>query len=136
MLIRDFISERASDFSAARQLFAESFSDLLQSATRGTSVYDHSACYTLLDFLEESLVILARFEHVVNNETPLINSKFWASVCKKMASSENTLTEIRLYAFLYTIWNTLISCPNRKADLCTDFLLDHDIFESLSLIHI
>lgn len=130
MLIRDFISERASDFTVARQLFAESFSDLLQSATRGTSVYDHSACYTLLDFLEESLVILARFEHVVNNETPLINSKFWASVCKKMASSENTLTEIRLYAFLYTIWNTLISCPNRKADLCTDFLLDHDIFES------
>lgn len=130
MLIRDFISERASDFSVARQLFAESFSDLLQSATRGTSVYDHSACYTLLDFLEESLVILARFEHVVNSETPLINSKFWASVCKKMASSENTLTEIRLYAFLYTIWNTLISCPNRKADLCTDFLLDHDIFES------
>ena len=130
MLIRDFISERASDFSVARQLFAESFNDLLQSATRGTSVYDHSACYTLLDFLEEALVILARFEHVANNEAALIDSKFWASVCKKMASSENTLTEIRLYVFLYTIWNTLISCPNRKADLCTDFLLDPDIFES------
>jgi hypothetical protein len=130
MLIRDFISERASDFSEARQLFAESFNDLLQSATRGTSVFDHSACYTLLDFLEESLVILARYEHVVGNGTPLLDSKFWATVCKKMASSENTLTEIRLYAFLYTIWNTLISNPNRKADLCTDFLLDPEVFES------
>jgi hypothetical protein len=130
MLIRDFISERASDFAEARQLFAESFNDLLQSATRGTSVFDHSACYTLLDFLEEALVILARFEHVANNEDPIIDSKFWATVCKKMASSENTLTEIRLYAFLYTIWNTLISNPNRKADLCIDFLLDPQVFES------
>lgn len=130
MLIRDFISERASDFSVARQLFAESFNDLLQSATRGTSVFDHSACYTLLDFLEEALVILARFEQVGDNKTPLIDSKFWAVVCKKMASSENTLTEIRLYAFLYTIWNTLISNPSRKDDLCTDFLLEPEIFES------
>lgn len=130
MLIRDFISERASDHPIARQLFAESFNDLLQCATRGTSVFDHSACYTLLDFLEEALVILARFEHVAGNDKPLIDSKFWALVCKKMASSENTLTEIRLYAFLYTIWNTMISNPDRKDDICTGFLLDPDVFES------
>ena len=130
MLIRDFISERAADHSVARQLFAESFNGLLQSATRGTSVFDHSACYTLLDFLEEALVILARFEQVVSSDTPLIDSKFWATVCKRIASSENTLTEIRLYAFLYTIWNTMASSSTHKADMCTQFLLDPDIFES------
>lgn len=129
MLIRDFISERA-DHSVARQLFAESFNGLLQCATRGTSVFDHSACYTLLDFLEEALVILARFEQVAGSDTPLIDSKFWALVCKKIASSENTLTEIRLYAFLYTIWNTMVSNSNRKDDICTGFLLDPEIFES------
>jgi hypothetical protein len=129
MLIRDFISER-SDHTVARHLFAESFNGLLQSATRGTSVFDHSACYTLLDFLEEALVILARFEHVACNDTPLIDSKFWATVCKRIASSENTLTEIRLYAFLYTIWNTMASKSIHKDDMCTEFLLDPDIFES------
>lgn len=130
MLIRDFISERAGDHPIARQLFAESFNDLLQCATRRTSVFDHSACYTLLDFLEEALVILVRFEHIDGNEGPLIDSKFWTTVCKSMASSENTLTEIRLYAFLYTIWNTLASDADRKGDICVGFLLDPEIFES------
>lgn len=130
MLIRDFVPERAADRPLARQLFAESFNYLLQSATRGTSVFDHSACYTLLDFLEEALVILARFEHVGDNESPLINSKFWVEVCKKMTSSENTLTEIRLYAFLYTIWDTVVSDADRKADISIGFLLDPAIFES------
>lgn len=130
MLIRDFISERAAAHPLARQLFAESFNDLLQSATRGTSIFDHSACYTLLDFLEEALVILVRFEHLESSRGPLLNAEFWATVCKKMASSENTLTEIRLYTFLYTIWNPLASDPERKADLCMTFLLDSDIFES------
>ncbi|KAM0721187.1 hypothetical protein Q7P37_003474 [Cladosporium fusiforme] len=130
MLIRDFISERAGDHPMARQLFAESFNDLLQCATRRTSVFDHSACYTLLDFLEEALVILARFENIDGTQGPLIDSQFWTAVCKKMASSENTLTEIRLYAFLYTIWSIMASDPRRKADICVGFLLDPAIFES------
>ena len=101
MLIRDFLSERAAEYPIARQLFAESVNDLLQTAARGTSVYDHAACYTLLDFLEEALVILVRFEHLRDGNDTLIDSGFWRTVCRRMISSENTLTEIRLYAFLY-----------------------------------
>ncbi|KAK4542147.1 hypothetical protein LTR36_006994 [Oleoguttula mirabilis] len=130
MLIRDFLSERTSDHPIARQLFAESFNDLLQTAAKGTSTFDHAACYTLLDFLEEALTILVRFEHIKEGEGTLINSEFWQTVCKKMISSQNTMTEIRLYAFLYTIWNTVVCDLGRKSDLCIGLLLDPEIFES------
>lgn len=130
MLIRDFLSERYSDHPIARELFAESFNILLQSAAKGTSTFDHAACYTLLDFLEEALTILVRFEHIKESEGTLINSEFWQTVCKKMISSQNTMTEIRLYAFLYTIWNTVVCDLGRKSDLCIGLLLDPEIFES------
>lgn len=130
MLIRDFLSQHASDNPGARALFAESFNDLLQCAARGTSIYDHAACYTLLDFLEEALSILVRFEHLKDGSQTIINSDFWQTVCKKMISSENTITEIRLYSFLYTVWNTVVCDLGRKADLCTGLLLDPQVFES------
>lgn len=130
MLIRDFLSERAAEHPLARQLFAESFNVLLQAATRGISSFDHAACYTLLDLLEEALVILVRFEQTHCGDVRLINSDFWQLVCRRMICSENTLTEIRLYSFLYTIWNTLNADHGRKADLCLGVLLDPEIFES------
>ena len=130
MLIRDFLSERAVDHPIARQLFAELFNDLLQTAARGTSMFDHAACYTLLDFLEEALILLVRFEQLHDSEGTLINPDFWKSVCKKMIGSQNTMTEIRLYSFLYTVWNTVVCDLGRKSDLCFGLLLDPEIFES------
>ncbi|KAF2167182.1 hypothetical protein M409DRAFT_66218 [Zasmidium cellare ATCC 36951] len=130
MLIRDFLSERTADHPVAREVFAQSFNDLLQAAARGTSMFDHSACYTLLDFLEEALVILVRYEQLRETEGPLLNSDFWHLVCRKMIDSENTMTEIRLYAFLYTIWNMVVANKYRKANLCMELLLDPDVFES------
>lgn len=130
MLIRDFLSERTSEHPVARDLFAESFHDLMQAAAKGISVFNHAACYTLLDFLEEALVILNRFENLRNSEIKLINSEFWQAVCKRMISSHNTMTEIRLYAFLYTVWNTVVCDLGRKANLCLNMLLDEEIFES------
>ena len=129
MLIRDFLSDRTMEHPRARQLFAVSFNDLLQACARRTSVYDHSACYTLCDFLEEALLILVRYEHISPAEGHLIDSKFWLDVCKRMISSENTMTEVRLFAFLYTIWPTITSDPERKNDICLGLLLDEDIFE-------
>lgn len=130
MLIRDFLSDRAGDHSVARLLFAESFNDVMQAAARGTSAYDHSACYTLLDFLEEALPILVRFEQYTEGEETLINSEFWQTVCRRMIGAENTVTEIRLYTFLYSIWNTVVCDLGRKDDLCLGLLLDPEVFES------
>ena len=130
MLIRDFLSERAAEHPATRRIFAESFNNLLQTAARGTSMFDHAACYTLLDFLEEAMVLLVRFEHVTEGDESLVDIDFWMLVWKKMIESQNTMTEIRLYAFLYTVWNTVISDLGRKRDLCSNLLLDPAVFSS------
>ncbi|WPH02029.1 Hypothetical protein R9X50_00488400 [Acrodontium crateriforme] len=130
MLIRDFLSERTADHPIARLVFAESFNDLLQAAARGTSVFDHAGCYVLLDFLEEAFLILVRYEHMKETEGTLINSEFWQSAFKAMIGSQNTMTEIRLYAFLYTVWNTVVCDLGRKADFCLGLLLDPEVFES------
>lgn len=130
MLIRDFLAERAGEYPIARRIFAESFNNLLQTSARGTSMFDHAACYTLLDFLEEAMVLLVRFEKVIESDESLVNLDFWITVWKKMIESQNTMTEIRLYAFLYTVWNTVICELGREQDLCRDALLDSEIFAS------
>ena len=130
MLIRDFLSERAGEHPIARRIFAQSFSDILQTAARGTSMFDHAACYTLLDFLEEALPLLVRFEDLEGTKGTLMSVDFWSTAWKKMIESQNTMTEIRLYAFLYTVWNTVICDLGWKAELCNDLLLDSEIFES------
>lgn len=130
MLIRDFLSERTSDHPIAREHFAQSFNGLLQAAARGTSLFNHPACYTLLDFLEEALVILIRYESLRPDNCALISSDFWQTVCRRMIESENTMTEIRLYAFLFTVWNAVSANSRRKGDFCMNLLLEPDLFES------
>ncbi|KAG9903748.1 DUF1765-domain-containing protein, partial [Aureobasidium melanogenum] len=129
MLIRDFLSERASEHPFARQLFAESFASLLQAGARGISVYNHLACYTLCDFLEEAFAIIVRYEQMHPSQSCLVDTDFWIDVCKRMVFSQNTMTEIRLFAFLYTIWSTVNSSPDRKTKICIDLLLDQEVFD-------
>lgn len=131
MLVREFLSERAAQHPLARRLFADSMNSLFHAAVRGTSMYDHAACYTLLDLLEEGLALLVRFEHVTEDEDELIDAKFWKEVCKRMIESQNTMTKVRLFSFVYTVWNTFVAHSGRKADLCFGFLLDPEIFESM-----
>ncbi|SMR47065.1 unnamed protein product [Zymoseptoria tritici ST99CH_3D1] len=131
MLMRDFLSDRTSEHPIAREIFAVSFNKLLQAAVQGTSMFDHSACYTLLDLLEEALPILTRFEGSRGDlEANILDQDFWMLVYRKMIDSQNTLTEIRLYSFLYTVWNVIAPDAERKLALCTQVLLASDVFES------
>lgn len=130
MLIRDFLSERTSEHPVARELFARSFTDLLQAAARGTSMFNHSACYTLLDFLEEALIILVRYDALRDSDTSLVDSSFWQTVFRRMIDSENTMTEIRLFSFLFTVWNVVTGNTSRKHDICLRLLLDPQVFET------
>lgn len=93
-------------------------------------MFDHAACYTLLDFLEEALVLLVRFERITESDGALVDLDFWMVVWKKMIESENTMTQIRLYAFLYTVWNTVICELGRRRDLCDKILLNPTLFSS------
>lgn len=130
MLIRDFLSERNLHLHTARRMFAESFARLLQAQARKITIYDSNACYTLCDFLEEAFVIMIRYEQQDSEHHSVMNWSFWLSVCKAMAASHNTATEIKLYAFLYSVWPTLVVDEQRKTSLCLDFLLEPTFFES------
>jgi hypothetical protein len=130
MLIRDFLSERNAHLHIARRMFADSFARLLQAQARKISIYDNSACYTLCDFLEEAFIIMVRYEQHDSDQHAVMDWPFWFSVFKAMAASHNTATEIKLYAFLYSSWCTLVTDERRKAGLCLDFLLEPAFFES------
>jgi hypothetical protein len=130
MLIRDFLSERNTHLNTARRVFADSFARLLQAQARKIPIYDSNACYTLCDFLEEAFAIMVRYEQTDGEQHSIMDWSFWLSVCKMMAESHNTATEIKLYAFLYSIWSTLALDERRKASLCLDFLLEPAFFES------
>jgi hypothetical protein len=130
MLIRDFLSERNSHLFTARNIFADGFARLMQAAARKVSIYDNNACYTLCDFLEEAFYIIVRYEQQGPNRHAVLDWDFWLSVCRRMTSSHNTATEIKLYAFLYSTWSILVADEGRKMSLCLDFLLEPDFFES------
>ncbi len=128
LLLRDVLSDSSSDLHSSRKLFAEAFSDLLRAAARRTSLFDHNACFTLCDFMEEAITILARYHHITESPTSLIDWPFWLEVCKQMVASQNSMTKIRLFAFLYGVWNIITADEQRKRDLCLGWLLSEDCF--------
>ncbi|KAF2843179.1 DUF1765-domain-containing protein [Patellaria atrata CBS 101060] len=130
MSIRDYLSGRGSKYLLGRHVFAQAFSDIMKACAKNTSIYDFNACSLLCDFLEEALVILVRYEFTLTTEQPVLDWPFWLSVFQRLAESENTLTEIRLYSFLYSNWPMLIQDPTRRSSLCLDFLLDPQFFQS------
>jgi Protein of unknown function (DUF1765) len=128
MLLRDLLSETAPDLQGLRELYANSFGDIVKAATRKVSLYNHDACFVLCDFMEEVLAIMSRY-HRTHPETDVLDWTFWLQVCRQMMSSHNTLTEIRLIAFLYSTWNILISNESRRKELCLDWLLEPSFFD-------
>ncbi|KAI9730814.1 MAG: hypothetical protein M1834_005532 [Cirrosporium novae-zelandiae] len=129
MLLRDLLAESNSGLTRARKDFALTFAEIMKAAARRTSLYDHNACFTLGDFMEEALTILFRFQQNVDPSTTVLDWPFWLDVCRKMMQSENTITEIRLFALLYSTWNIINDDPQRKRDLCLGWLLEKDFFE-------
>jgi hypothetical protein len=130
MLLRDFLSDRGSNPTWARQIFAQAFADQLKAAARRTSTYDHNACYILCDLLEEAVVILVRYEQLSPEENSFLDWPFWLDAWQQMVQSHNTTTEIRLYALLYSLWQPIAIDPVRKADMCSSFLLEPNFFQS------
>ncbi|KAI9873329.1 MAG: hypothetical protein M1830_000539, partial [Pleopsidium flavum] len=128
ILLRDFLSEQSSDFDSARRTFAEAFSDLLKAAARRTSLFDHNACFTLCDLMEEAVAILARYHHATDSLSSLLDWSFWLDVSKLMVASQNSMTKIRLFAFLYGVWKIITTDEQRKRDLCLGWLLNEDCF--------
>lgn len=126
ILLRDTISERSSTDSC--NIFAQSFCAILTACAESTSMYDQPACITLCDLLQEALVILVPYQSVISSEIHLLDWDFWLTVFRRMVESQNTMTEMRVYALLFTIWKTITEDESRKASLCMDFLLEESRF--------
>ncbi|KAH0542695.1 hypothetical protein FGG08_002928 [Glutinoglossum americanum] len=129
MLLRDMLSERQLDIGVARHNFAETFSNLLKAAARNISIFDHSSCFTLCDFMDEAIPILVRFLHNSTQPRDYIDWEFWLEVCKQMVESQNSMTALRLFGFLFSIWGIVSSDEQRKDALCLGWLLSEVIFD-------
>lgn len=130
MLLRDSLSGSANVTEKSQKIFAQSFEDLLKATVRQTSIFDHNACYTLCDFMEEAILIMARFYGSSTRTTSGLDWGFWQDVFQKMLESQNSMTEIRLYSFLFSLWGTLTSNKTGKRKLCLEWLLCEEIFKT------
>ena len=128
MLLRDSLSTNATIAPRAKIMFAETFQGLLKASASRTSQFDHLACFTLCDFLEEAIVIVVRFYQSSDPALGSFDWPFWIRVCKLMMASNNSMTEIRMCAFLYSLWNTIASDEQRRKSICLGWLLSEDNF--------
>lgn len=126
MVLRDLLSETSAESDHARLFYAEVFSGVMKTAARRTSLFDHNTCFLLCDFMEETIPIYARYSQSTGME--VFDWKFWLDVCRQMLQSHNSLTEVRVFSFLFCIWNTWVATEERKANLCLDFLLHGPLF--------
>jgi len=139
LLLKDFLFSDDT-ISGARHTFAEAFVALLEAATRKTSQYDHNACYMLCDFLEQSLLTLDGYygytapaddddESASCPPTDYVNWPFWMDIFKRILASNNTMSEIRMLSFVFSVWDIITADPSRKEELCLNWLLTEDVFE-------
>lgn len=128
MAVRDCLLGSTVISSRAQSLYAKSFGSVLKAAAQKTSIFDHNACFTLCDFLEEAFVILTRYDQTPAN--PAIDWPFWLSVYKKMLESQNSMTEVRLCSFLFSMWGTITGDQHRKREVCLDWILEKETFQT------
>jgi hypothetical protein len=133
MLLRDFLSEGPSGFGNARLLFAEAFGHIMRASAKRISIYEHHSCYILCDFMEEALPIFIRYHQNSSLQTDFTDWAFWLEVCKKMLESQNSMTEIRLFSFIYGSWNLIVGDASRKEVFCLQWLLSEDTFRKFLL---
>ena len=130
LLLRDCLSGSTIMTGRTQSIFALSFSTSLKAAAKKISIFDHNACFALCDFLEEALAILTRYYQASNTVMAFTDWTFWFDTCKLMLQSNNSMTEVRLFAFLYAMWPIFTSQVDRKKDICLHWLLTKDVFRT------
>ncbi|KAI1269154.1 DUF1765-domain-containing protein [Xylariaceae sp. FL1019] len=127
VLLKDLLSsDSAARYEEARHTFAEAFMVTMKAAAKRISQYNQNACFTLCDFLEESLLVYHE-----SMENPPIDWSFWFEVCQKILDSGHTISEIRVLSLLFSLWDTIASDPVRKARVLAEWLLTETTFDKL-----
>lgn len=128
MLLRDTLGSNQVMTKRAQMVFADTFERLLKTGVHRLSLFNHTACFTLCDFLEEAISILDRYQKMSSTIETTFDWDFWFDVCKKMLQSQNTMTEVRTFAFLYAMWSNIIQRDSVRMTLCVDWLLSRVVF--------
>ncbi|KAI0449958.1 hypothetical protein F5B21DRAFT_450303 [Xylaria acuta] len=130
VLLKNLLSDTSVSFAGARYIFAESFLAVMKAAVKHTSQFDHSACFTICDFLEEALIV---YDSFVDSYTQPLNVDwpFWFEVWKKILESNNSMSEIRVLSLIFSIWETIAGDQSRKEAVCMDWLLTEETFDKL-----
>ena len=68
-------------------------------------------------------------ENVEGSILPINVHRFWMDVCKKMLESQNSMSEIRLFSFIFGAWNVIANDERRKEILCLEWLLTEETFD-------
>ncbi|KAI8946813.1 hypothetical protein F4801DRAFT_563051 [Xylaria longipes] len=130
VLLKNLLSDTSVLFAGARYTFAESFLVVMKAAIKHTSQFDHNACFTICDFLEEALTVYDNF--VGSCTQPLkVDWPFWFEVWKKILESNNSMSEIRVLSLIFSIWETIAGDQSRKEAVCLDWLLTEETFDKL-----
>ncbi|KAI1426415.1 hypothetical protein F5Y12DRAFT_783922 [Xylaria sp. FL1777] len=130
-LLKNFLSDAPVSSGSARCTFAESFLAVMKAAVKHTSQFDHTACFTICDFLEESLVIYNNFVEGPCTQMIHVDWPFWFKVCQKILETNNSMSEIRVLSLIFSIWETIASDHSRKERTCLDWLLTDETFDKL-----
>ncbi|KAI4861001.1 DUF1765-domain-containing protein [Hypoxylon rubiginosum] len=131
VLLKDFLFTTSFVFGAARHTFAEAFMSVMKASAKRTSQYDHNACFTFCDFLEESLPAYEDFDSNQNLGNAYVDWPFWLEVCKKILRSNNTMSEIRVLSLIFSIWEAIAKNQARKGLFCVKWLLTEEVFNMM-----
>ncbi|OJD15751.1 hypothetical protein AJ78_04008 [Emergomyces pasteurianus Ep9510] len=126
LLLRDIVTDRSVDLSI-KQMFMENFCAILMVATKKISRFDHNACFVLFDFVEELVSIIPPYCESTH-QPDLLNWDFWLDVCRQMMESNNALTEVRAFSFIYATWNEITRIDEGKEALCLGIILNETYF--------
>ncbi|KAL8954155.1 MAG: hypothetical protein Q9222_000039 [Ikaeria aurantiellina] len=129
ILLRDCLTGTALSTEKEKENVAETFERLLKASVRRISLFDYSACVTLCDFMEEAVAILIRFEKSTAASSYKFEWPFWLDVFTQMLRSQNTMTEIRLHALLYSLWSVIAADDSLKQQVCLEWLLNKETFQ-------
>jgi hypothetical protein len=104
-------------------LYAGLFERTIKAAVRRTSVWEGQACFALCDVLERLLPVMDDSVGKIPDTTAQLDWTFWMSVVKRLVlQSENSVTQVRAFGFLFNIWER---CP------CGDtWLLEQETWET------
>ncbi|KAK6512354.1 hypothetical protein TWF481_001243 [Arthrobotrys musiformis] len=126
-LLKDITIDRNFN-DAMRDVFATAFANLLKSLAKNTKIIEHSACVSLCDLLEEGIPALYQFEQQSETGAKYIDWPFWIDVSRQMMKNENSMTELRLFSFIYVIWDLIAEDSERKKSICVEWILSDDMW--------